>query len=314
MLEIQPNCWSEHDELKTVVVCSPTTLDVPDQRTADYVGWERPVQQEKAHENHEAMIKAMENEGVQVIDYSHYLKGEHADLNPNLINRVFVRDLACVYGNTVIPGDAGATMRAPEYLHSHELFKEWFDEDVFQITANNEMKALENGDVFVLDNDTVFINTGLRTSIESLEAIQKWIFKAGFSEIGVIDLPRKGETMHLDMNCNVAGPDLLVAKSYMRLFPVQIVTEKGYTYSMTGDFLQRHGFEVLWTDNVKHTVADINFLNLNPETLLVSTKINKKILHEHPKLKNKKIIEVDVNELEKGGGGIRCMTLPMERR
>ncbi|WP_231572599.1 arginine deiminase family protein, partial [Halobacillus sp. BBL2006] len=33
----------------------------------------------------------------------------------------------------------------------------------------------------------------------------------------------------------------------------------------------------------------------------------------HPKLKNKRLIEVDVNELEKGGGGIRCMTMPIER-
>ncbi|KSU59966.1 arginine deiminase [[Bacillus] enclensis] len=314
MRKIQPNCWSEHDELKTVVVCSPTIIDVPDQRTADYVGWEKPVHHEKAQENHENMIKAMEDEGIQVIDYSHYLKGVNAELNPHLLNRVFVRDLACVYGNTVIPGDAGATMRAPEYIHAHGLFKEWFDEEIFNIKANNEMKALENGDVFVLDKNAVFINTGLRTSIESLEAIQKRIFAAGFSEIGLIDLPRTGETMHLDMNCNVAGRDLIVAKSYMRLFPVQVVTEKDSSYTMTGDFLQRHGFEVLWTDKVKHTVADINFLNLNPETLLVSTKINKSILHDHPKLKNKKLIEIDVNELEKGGGGIRCMTLPLERR
>ncbi|MCA1055447.1 arginine deiminase [Rossellomorea aquimaris] len=314
MLNVQPNCWSEHDELKAVVVCSPTTLDVPDQRTADYVGWERPVQQEKAHESHEEMVKAMEDEGVKVIDYSKYLKGEHAELNPHLINRVFVRDLACVYGNTLIPGDAGATMRAPEYVHSHGLFQEWFDDETFPIKANNDMKALENGDVFVLNKDTVFINTGLRTSIESLEAIKGRIFKAGFSEIGVIDLPRKGETMHLDMNCNVVGPNLLVGKSYMRLFPVQVVTSSGSTYTMAGDFLQRHGFEVLWTDHVKHTVADINFLNINPETILVSTKINKAILREHPTFKKMKIIEVDVDELEKGGGGIRCMTLPLERR
>jgi arginine deiminase len=313
MLNIQPNCWSEHEELKTVVVCSPSTIDVPDQRTADYVGWEKPVHQEKARENHEKMVLAMEAAGIQVIDYSNYLKGEHAQLNRRLINRVFVRDLACVYGNTVIPGDAGAAMRAPEYLHSHLLFQEWFDEKTFPIKANNGLKALENGDVIILNKDTVFINTGLRTSTESLEAMKEEMFKAGFSEIGVIDLPRIGETIHIDMSCNVAGVDLMVAKSFMRLFPVKVITEKTDKYMMSEDFLHRHGFDVLWTDKVKHTVADINFLNLDPETLLVSSKINKSILNDHPKLKNKKVVEVDVNELEKGGGGIRCMTLPLER-
>lgn len=313
MLNIYPNCWSEHEELRTVVVCSPTTLDVPDQRTADYVGWEKPVKHEKARENHEKMVLAMERAGVQVIDYSTYLKGEHAELNHQLINRVFVRDYACVFGNTVIPGVAGSTMRAPEYIHSHQIFQQWFDEKTFSIEDNNRIKAWENGDVLVLSKDAVFINTGLRTSIESLEVMKEKIFKAGFSEIGVIDLPRKTETLHIDMNCNVAGPGLMISKSYLRLFPVQVITENTAKYRMTGDFLNRHGFDVLWTDKISHTVADINFLNLDPETLLVSTKMNKRILHEYPKLKNKKIIEVDVNELEKGGGGIRCMTLPLER-
>ncbi|RBP05530.1 arginine deiminase family protein [Rossellomorea aquimaris] len=313
MVKIHPNCWSEHGELKTVMVCSPSSLDIPDQRTADYVGWEKPVNQETAKENHEGMIKAMEDAGVTVIDYSLYLKEDKAELNHQLINRVFVRDLACVYGNTVIPGDAGITMRAPEYLHSHELFETWFDEKTFSIKNNNQLKALENGDVFVLNKDAVFINTGMRTSMESIEEVQQEIFRAGFSEIGIIDLPRTGETMHLDMNCNVSGSDLLIAKSYMRLFPVQIITEKGARYVMMEEFLRRQGFDVLWTDDVKHTVADINFLNLDPETLLVSTKANKKILKDHPKLQGKKLIEVDVNELEKGGGGIRCMTLPLER-
>nr|WP_299744003.1 arginine deiminase family protein [uncultured Rossellomorea sp.] len=313
MLKINPNCWSEHGELKTVLVCSPSTSDVPDQRTADYVGWEKPVNQEKAQENHVGMIRAMEDAGVTVINYSEYLTGENAALNHQLINRVFVRDLACVYGNTVIPGDAGITMRAPEYIHSHELFQSWLDEKTFSISDNNGLKALENGDVFVLNKDAVFINTGMRTSIESIEKIKQKVFQAGFSEIGIIDLPRTGETMHLDMNCNVAGSDLMIAKSYMRLFPVQIINEKGGRYVMMEEFIKRQGFEVLWTDDVKHTVADINFLNLDPETLLVSTKASKKIVKDHPKLKGKNLIEVDVNELEKGGGGIRCMTLPFER-
>ncbi|MCA1061251.1 arginine deiminase [Rossellomorea aquimaris] len=314
MIKINANCWNEHGELKTVMVCSPSSVDVPDQRTADYVGWEKPVNQVKAKANHEEMIRAMEDTGVRVIDYSKHLPDEVGELNHKLINRVFVRDLACVYGNTVIPGDAGITMRAPEYFHSHELFQSWFDEKTFSIKDNNSLKALENGDVFVLNRDAVFINTGMRSSIESIEALKSKIFLAGFSEIGIIDLPRTGETMHLDMNCNVAGEDLLIAKSYMSLFPVQVVSENGAKYVMMEDFIKRQGFEVLWTDNVTHTVADINFLNLDPETLLVSTKANKSIFKEHPKVRGKKIIQVDVNELEKGGGGIRCMTLPLERK
>ncbi|TKD67499.1 arginine deiminase family protein [Pseudalkalibacillus hwajinpoensis] len=312
-MNIHPNCWNESDELKTVVVCSPSILDVPDQQTATDVQWEKAVKQKKARRNHEEMVRAMEEAGVTVIDYSVHLSQEDLKLNEQLLNRVFVRDLACVFGQTILPGAAGTSMRRPEYFQSHRLFQQWFNEETFRIRANNNLKALEYGDVMVLNKNAVFINTGIRTSIESIEALQGDLFEAGFSEIGIIDLPRRPDTMHLDMNCNVAGENLFLGKSYMSYLPVQVRTEKTFRYQMAGDFLKRHGFEVEWTSEIKHTVADINFLNLDPETLLISTKANKSIFKEHSKLKHKKLIEVDVDELENGGGGIRCMTLPLER-
>lgn len=312
-MNMHPNCWNEYEELKTVVVCSPSHLDVPDQQTATDVQWEKAVKQKKARENHEQMIRTMEGAGVQVIDYSVHLSREELLLNEKLINRIFVRDLACVFGNTILPGAAGTSMRRPEYFQSHRLFQQWFDERTFQMQSNNQLKALEYGDVMILNKDAVFINSGIRTSIESIEALQESIFKAGFQEIGVIDLPRRPNTMHLDMNCNVAGKNLFIAKSYMSFLPVQVVTEDAFRYEMTGDFLRRHGYGVEWTSEIKHTVADINFLNLDPETLLISTKANKSILKNHPILRKKKLIEIEVDELENGGGGIRCMTLPLER-
>ncbi|MCA0173802.1 arginine deiminase family protein [Bacillus sp. RAR_GA_16] len=312
-MNIQPNCWNEYGSLKTVVVCSPSHLDVPDQQTATDVQWEKAVKQKKAQENHEDMIRAMEEADVQVIDYSVHLSREELLLNEKLINRIFVRDLACVFGNTILPGAAGTSMRRPEYFQSHRLFQQWFDDKTFSLQTNNDLKALEYGDVMILNKNAVFINAGIRTSIESVEALQEHIFNAGFQEIGVIDLPRRPDTMHLDMNCNVAGENVFIGKSYMSYLPVQVVTAKSFRYEMTTDFLKRHGIEVIWTSDIKHTVADINFLNLNPETLLISTKANKNIFKDHSILKKKKLVEVEVEELEKGGGGIRCMTLPLER-
>ncbi|KHE68553.1 arginine deiminase family protein, partial [Halobacillus sp. BBL2006] len=222
---------------------------------------------------------------VRVIDYADYLPAKDNVLHKQLINRIFVRDLACVFGNTLLPGEAGTSMRRPEYVLSHLLFEKWFDPSVFPLQANNSLKALEYGDVMVLNKDAVFINTGIRTSMESIQMMKRKIFEAGFSEIGVIDLPRRPDTMHLDMNGNVVGKDLFLAKSYMRFFPVHILSEKEERFEMTEAFLNRHGFEVEWTSEINHTVADINFLNIDPETLLVSKKANKKIFSHHPKLK-----------------------------
>lgn len=313
-MDIKTNCWNEYDELKTVLVCSPSALDVPDAQTATDVQWEKPVDQKKAHEHFHNLVRAMENHGINVLDYSTYLSRQDAFLSQQLINRYFVRDLACVFGNTLIPGEAGNSMRRPEYIQSHFLFLDWFGPDRFKIQANNKGNALEYGDVMILSKDAVLINIGLRTSYEAVQMMKGHIFKAGFSEIGVIDLPRRPDTLHLDMNSNVAAQDVFLAKSYMRYLPIQVLTDKHSSYQMTQEFLNRHGYDIEWTNDVKHTVADINFLNLDPETILISTKANKKILKNHPKLKKKKLVEIEVDELEKGAGGIRCMTLPFERK
>lgn len=312
-MNLQPNCWNEHGELKTVIVCCPSDLDVPDQQTATDVQWEKAVDQTKARANFENMVSAMEKAGVKVIDYSKYLPRAELQFHKQLINRVFVRDLACVFGNTIIPGKAGSSMRQPEYVHLHRLFQEWFESHTFLNQANDHLKALEFGDVLVLNKDAVFINTGVRTSIDSILSVKEYLFNAGFSEIGIIDLPRRADTLHLDMNCNVAGTNILIAKSYMRLLPVHVHSKDAARYEMTADFLSRHGFHIKWTSSIKHTVADINYLNLNPETLLISKQSNKNIFKSHPQLKQMNLIEIDVTELEKGGGGIRCMTMPVER-
>ncbi|APH06860.1 arginine deiminase family protein [Bacillus weihaiensis] len=312
MLSFQPKCWSEHGELKVVMLTPPSKLDVPDLKTAENVQWGNPVNQEIAHENHAELKVAIEAEGIKVLDYTEELSERDRQLSEQLINRFFVRDLACAFGEILLPGEAGISMRRPEYVQSHAIMEKWFSNEVFKLRENNDVKALEYGDVLILNKDAVFINVGIRSSIESVERVKDQLFEAGFSEIGIIDLPRRSDTLHLDMNCNVAGNDLLVAKSYLRYFPVNVLTKDTSRFEMTERFLTRHGFEVYWLTEYD-TIPDINFFNLNPETILLSKKAHKQMLKEHPKLKNKKFIEVEVTELEKGGGGIRCMTLPLLR-
>ena len=167
--------------------------------------------------------------------------------------------------------------------------------------------------MIILNKDAVFINIGMRTTLEAVEKVKETIFHQGFSEIGIIDLPRSSDTLHLDMNCSVANDDLVIAKSFMRYFPVHVLTAQGTRYEMTEFFLNRHGFEVYWLEKY-NTIPDINFLNLDPETLLISTQAHKQMLKKHPKLQKKQFIEIDVSELEKAGGGIRCMSMPLRRK
>jgi len=309
MYSFQPNCWSEHDELKVVMLCAPSKLDVPDLTTAENVGWSATVNHVKAMENFMELKGTLENAGVNVIDYSKELPNDAKTVSEQLINRYFVRDLACVLGNSILSGEAGSSLRRPEYPHAHSLLEKWFPEKLNKPPST----ALECGDVMILNKDAVLINIGMRTTFEAVESIKDRIFQEGFSEIAVIDLPRRADTLHLDMNCNVASDNLVIAKSFMRYFPVHVVTANTGRFEMTEQFLNRHGLDVYWLEKY-NTIPDINFINLNPESLLISKQATKKQFMNHPQLQKKKLLEIDVTELEKGGGGIRCMTLPLVRK
>ena len=309
MYSFQPNCWSEHDELKVVMLCAPSKLDVPDLTTAENVGWSATVNHVKAMENFMELKGTLENAGVNVIDYSKELPNDAKTVSEQLINRYFVRDLACVLGNSILSGEAGSSLRRPEYPHAHSLLEKWYPEKLNKPPST----ALECGDVMILNKDAVLINIGMRTTFEAVESIKDRIFQEGFSEIAVIDLPRRADTLHLDMNCNVASDNLVIAKSFMRYFPVHVVTANTGRFEMTEQFLNRHGLDVYWLEKY-NTIPDINFINLNPESLLISKQATKKQFMNHPQLQKKKLLEIDVTELEKGGGGIRCMTLPLVRK
>ena len=43
------------------------------------------------------------------------------------------------------------------------------------------------------------------------------------------------------MNCNVVNPNLVVAKSFVRHFPVQVLTAQSSRFDMVEPFLKRHG-------------------------------------------------------------------------
>lgn len=309
MYSFQPNCWSEHDELKVVILCAPSKLDVPDLTIAENVGWSATVNHVKAMENFMELKTTLENVGVMVIDYSKELPNDVETVSVQLINRYFIRDLACVLGNSIFLGEAGSSLRRPEYPHAHSLLEKWFPEKFNKQPST----ALECGDVMILNKDAVLINLGMRTTLEAVESIKERIFQEGFSEIAIIDLPRRSDTLHLDMNCNVANANLVIAKNFMRYFPVQVFTAQTSRFEMTEQFLNHHGFDVYWLEKY-NTIPDINFINLDPETLLISKQATKKQFTNHPQLQKKNLIEIEVSELEKGGGGIRCMTLPLVRK
>ncbi|MFJ7732133.1 arginine deiminase family protein [Lysinibacillus sp. NPDC097231] len=310
MDSFQVNCWSEHEELKVVMLCAPSKLDVADLTTAENVGWSATVNHVKAMENFMEVKTTLENAGVKVIEYSKELSNEQQLLSEQLINRYFVRDLACVIGNQLLPGHTGSPLRRPEYPHAHSLLTKWFPQ---QFMIKSQPHPFECGDVLILNKDAVLINLGMRTTLEAIESIKNSIFHEGFSEIAVIDLPKGNDTLHLDMNCNVANFNLVIAKSFVRYFPVQVFSEQSNRFEMTEQFLNRHGFDVYWLEKYK-TIPDINFVNLDPETLLISKQATKQHFTKHPLLLKKNLIEVEITELEKGGGGLRCMTLPLVRK
>jgi len=199
MDSFQPNCCSEHEELKVVMLCAPS--DVPDLTIAENVGWDAAVNHVKAMDNFMGFKTTLENAGVKVIDYSEELSTDVKTVSEQLINRYFVRDLACVIGNSMFYGAVGSLSKASGVSTCTLIIR--------KVVSGKKDKqpstALECGDVLILNKDAVLINIGMRTTLEAVESIKDRIFQEGFSEIAIIDLPRRSDTLHLDMNCNVTN-------------------------------------------------------------------------------------------------------------
>lgn len=244
--------------------------------------WDDDLDIEKMRKEHELLVKAYEDNGVKV---------EFLEADKERPNSVFSRD----FGGCIKEGYILGNFKLPLRYKEHVDYEKKMAELNIPVVAKCEKGLFEGGDFMFLNEKTIAIGMADRTNEEGVEEIRSQISKYGYEVIGV---KLKREYLHLDMCFNLVDDTLAVA--YKEGLPKEFV-----------DRLDEMGIEIISVPEESIFEHGCNLQAIGDHKV-ISLKRNSKV-NEELRRHGMEVIELDITEILKAGGGPHCMTFPLER-
>ncbi|HET9255726.1 MAG TPA: arginine deiminase family protein [Pseudonocardiaceae bacterium] len=226
-------------------------------------------------DQHASVVRALTAAGVRVVDI---------EPTENLPFQFFLRDAAMVIGSGLILGRMARAVRMsePSVFATALSARSVIDVEVGQ---------LEGGDIAVTP-DEVFVGLGERTDDRGYASLRDLL--NGTRRVTPIRLAP--DVLHLDVAANLLGPGVGVL----------------HRPSIVGD-LPESLREVDWIEITDDEFAEqaANMLVLEPGVVMLDARHER--LHNALTVRGFRCIVVQLDEITKVGGGVRCMTLPLVR-
>ena len=205
----------------------------------------------------------------------HYLKSI-----PGATEQKDVRDLGVITSKGAIIGHFNHSVRIKEV----SAFIEFLSENNIEILKYG--MPFEGGDFFLYDETTCLVGSGNRSNIR-VDELKSIIDK----DVLILN---HVSSHHLDALFNIISKDL-------------VVMNKGYI----ADNIFTKKMEVVEIDEKDVEEMSANFIVIDEGIILAEASCQ--LFNERLRRKGIKVHEVDLSELKKNGGSIRCMTLPLLR-
>ncbi len=286
-----------------------------------------------------------------------FLSDEEFDYFP-LPNLYFTRDSAMVYRDRFITGSMAYSVREPEALLMRQVFKKHYrlPEEKHLFDGTGEIPCnitIEGGDFLVFSSNILIIGLSERTTPQAVDIITdrlRAVIDSPFRVYCVI-LPRKRETIHLDMVFNIINRnEVLVYEPYItgdeqlkfvridvspsgskmiRIvksliedlrecgFPIETICCGGSDQRLRQreQWLSGNNFfafspgKIIGYDCNEATLRALDDAGYSvlPAELFISGR-------EKTSDYRKLAVTIPGTDLARGGGGVRCMTLPVRRK
>ncbi len=243
---------------------------------------------EEACREHDRLAEAYRRNGVRV----YYIE----ETCPDCPNAFFVHDQFAMTPEGAIVARPAMKVRRKEVYYTHKRLAEL---GVPILRTIHGQGTFEGADLLWLNEETVVIGIGVRTNREGARQVAEVLKVIGVREIIEFHIPY-GQA-HVDGRLNIIDKDLAI------LFPWHVP----YTVASK---LKEHGYDIIEVEDPKEAIIDraTNVVALEPGTIIMgktgAEKTKKRLVEI-----GVKIIEVKVDELMKGRGGISCMTGRLKR-
>ncbi|MBS3743863.1 MAG: hypothetical protein KGY48_05900 [Wenzhouxiangellaceae bacterium] len=222
----------------------------------------------------------------------------------------------------------------------------------FDGTANPESEVtIEGGDLLVIREDLVVIGYSERTSVAGIDRLMRAIASQGpVTDFIVVEIPKTRATIHLDMiftmvdrdKC-VVFPPLITGNQRCRAFHCRFGSGEGARIEEFSDVLsalRAQGVELepiacggsdVFHQEREQWASGANFFAFGPgrilgykhniHTLEALSEAGFEVIDAADVLSRKNelpgsgrvVVSIDGTELSRGGGGCRCMTMPLAR-
>lgn len=280
------NTMNPFGRTRSILLCEPRYFSLQPINTvaSDLIGQGYQLNQEKAIKEHKELANSLNSKGIETV---------WVDPSPRYPYQMYTRDLGALTKAGVLFGNFRADVRKGEEYLAEEKLKS--STPIFKGGGSVDNGFIEGGDIVYLDETMVAVGMGARSSLDGV----KWATKV-FSEldIEVIPVPFDSRYLHLDTSLSVITPSVVL------WCPENLPAEfQKLIKSKASTFIE------VKPDDVLRSAANVLAVG---DDIIFSPHRNQKVNNQLKAL-GFDVVEVEIEELLNGGGGIHCLTLEVVR-